>query len=211
MDRRDALRLLATGAALQLSPPRLFAALREARALVGTFAGTSAGTPAGPRTLDLHQYATVTALAEMILPRSDTPGATDVGVGEFVDLIVTEWYNQEERSFFLSGVADVDTRSQTLFGKNFVDCRPVQRAEILRALGEKMAEEADAARANAPSYRGSSAGLNRNFYFMLRHLTLTAYYTSEAGATAELDFQVIPSRYDGCADARATGEGPENQ
>jgi hypothetical protein len=200
MDRRHALRLLATGAALQLTPRRLFAALREARALVGT--------QAAPRTLDPRQYATVTAIAEMILPRTETPGAIDVGVSEFIDLILTEWYDQGERTIFLNGVADVDTRSQALFGKNFVDCLPVKRAEILRALGEKMIADAEAARDNAPSYRGSSTESDRNFYSMLRHLTLTAYYTSEAGATAELDFQVIPSRYEGCEDAQA-GEGQE--
>jgi hypothetical protein len=34
---------------------------------------------------------------------------------------------------------------------------------------------------------------------MLRRLVLTAYYTSEAGATQELHFEMIPDRYEGCA------------
>src|SRR5437879_5187327 len=103
MDSRQALRLLATGAALHLAPSKLFAALREARALVNTEAAL--------RTLDSHQNATVAAIAEMILPRTDTPGATDVGVSAFIDLILTEWYDEEERTIFLNGLADVDTHS----------------------------------------------------------------------------------------------------
>src|ERR1700716_4675783 len=108
MDRREALRLLAPGAALQLAPGNLFAALREARALLGTQTTV--------RTLDPHQYATVTAIAELIIPKTETPGASDVRVGEFIDLIVTEWYNPEEKTRFLNGLADVDSRTQTLFG-----------------------------------------------------------------------------------------------
>src|ERR1700730_9179808 len=107
MDRREALRLLAMGAALQLAPGKLFAGLREARAFLGTQTTV--------RTLDPHQYTTVTAIAELILPRTETPGATDVGVSQFIDLILTEWYNPEERIRFLNGLADVDVRTHALF------------------------------------------------------------------------------------------------
>jgi Gluconate 2-dehydrogenase subunit 3 len=41
-----------------------------------------------------------------------------------------------------------------------------------------------------------------NFYSMLRWLTLTAYYTSEAGATQELHYQIIPDRFDACAEVQ---------
>jgi hypothetical protein len=197
MDRRQALRLLATGAALQLAPGKLFAALREARALIGT--------PPAARTLDSHQHATVTAIAEMILPRTETPGATDVGVSDFIDLILTEWYNDQERARFLNGLGDVDARSKTLFGNGFLNCSLDQQAEILTVLGEKMRENATGMGDQARQRRGLPPA-EQEFYHMLRGLTLTAYYTSEAGATAELDFKVIPDRYDGCAELRA-GKG----
>lgn len=203
MDRREALRLLATGAVLQLAPGNLFAVMREARAVLAT--------EAAPSVLNPHQKATVTAMAEMILPKTDTPGATDAGVTEFIDLIVAEWYGEEERTRFLNGLADVDARSQTLFAKSFLDSTPGQQAEILMALGEKMAEDADAVRDQGRQYRGSLPGPHQNFYYMIRRLTLTGYYTSEAGATQELDFQIVPDRYDGCVTIGAAKEGPENQ
>jgi hypothetical protein len=203
MDRREALRLLAMGAALQLAPGNLFASLREARALLETQTKV--------RTLDPHQYATVTAITELIIPRTETPGATDVGVGEFIDMIVTEWYQPEERTRFLNGLTDVDAQTRALFGKNFVESSPSQQAQILRALGEQMTEEAEAFRDQARQYRGSQPKPNQNFYYMLRGLTLTGYYTSEAGATRELDFQIIPSHYEGCIDLRAGKEERESQ
>src|SRR3982075_1430642 len=123
MDRREELRLVAMGAGLQLAPGQMLARLRATPGFLGT--------QIAPRTLDPHQYATVTAIAELILPRTETPGATDVGVGEFIDLIVTEWYNPEERNRFLNGLADVDTRTRALFGKNFVESSADQKAQIL--------------------------------------------------------------------------------
>ena len=190
MNRREALQLLMTGMAIPLVPGNLFASFREARAVLES--------PASAHTLTPHQEATVRTMAELILPKTDTPGATDVGVTEFVDLILTEWYGEDDRSRFVSGLAEVDARTRTLFGKDFVECSPVQQAEILTALGENLMEEDEAIRDQPRLNRGSRPE-PKNFYSMLRRLTLTAYYTSEAGATAELNFQVIPERTAGCA------------
>jgi hypothetical protein len=193
------LRLLATGSLLQLAPPSLFAVLREARGLIQS--------QTSPRTLNAHQHATVKAMAEMIIPRTDTPGASDVGVAEFVDLVLTEWYEEAERTRFLVGLAEVDLRGQTVFGKDFVDCSPLQQADILMVLGEKMTEQTGD-QARPLRRRGASAPAN--FYAMLRHLTLTAYYTSEAGATDELNFEMIPGSYQGCP-AEPIKEEPERR
>ena len=189
MDRREALQLLMGGAALQLASPNLFAKLRTARMLLDT--------QAVPRTLNSHQNATAAAIAEMIIPKTDTVGASDIGATQFIDLILTEWYTQEERDRFLSGLADVDGRAQALFVEKFVDCSTDQRGKILTALGEQMTRDAQAARESAPGYRGSPQKPDKNFYYMIRNLTLTAYFTSEAGAEKQSVFQVSPRSLEG--------------
>jgi hypothetical protein len=202
MNRRDALRLLATGAALPLAPPHLLAMLANARAVLGA--------PVAPSTLNPHQEATVRLMAEMILPKTDTPGATDVGVTEFIDLMLREWYEDLERTRFLKGLDDVDTHAQALFAKDFVECSRAQQAEILTWLGEEIAQESERNR-DQPSDGSASAETPESFYSMLRRLTLTAYYTSEAGATDELHFEIIPDRYDGCAEVQSGKGGPAGQ
>ncbi len=193
MNRREALQVLAAGAAASLAPHELFA-LREARRLA------EAGGKG--RTLDAHQFATIKQIAEMIIPKTDTPGASDVGATEFIDLILTEWYGEEERSNFLRGLTDVDKRANTLFGKDFVDCPGPQQGDILVALGEQMLSETNVSRETARSLRASRSEPRRNFYAMLRNLTLTAYYTSEAGATSELHYEIVPGSFDGCVPAK---------
>jgi len=202
MNRREALQMLATGAVIPLLPGHLPALMREARSLVEN--------PPAVRSLNAHQELTVRTMAEMILPKTDTPGATDVGASQFIDLMLTEWYDEPVRSMFLKGLADVDARSQSLFGKDFVACSPIQQAEILKALGEKMVEEAGAAREQPQTTRRAPMRrIDNNFYSVLRRLTLTAYYTSEAGATAELHFEMIPDGYHGCVEIG--GKGPQTQ
>ena len=185
---------------MPLASPKLLA-LREARVLVEN--------SISPRTLNAHQFATIKSMAQMILPKTDTPGAADVGAVEFIDLILTEWYGDEERVIFLKGLADADARSQALFSVDFVGSPVPQQREILIELGEKMMEEAQAMESGARLRRGARAMPHGNFYVMLRRLILTAYFTSEAGATSGLNFEMIPGRFDGCVPISSVHSGKE--
>jgi hypothetical protein len=188
MQRREVLRLIATGTALQLAPGKWLAFSREVRALLAESSSLRTVTP--------HQDATLKALADMIIPRTDTPSATDAGVSQFIDLVLTECYDVPERTHFLDGLSDVDAQSRTLFNKNFTDCSTEQKGKLLTELGAKMLE------GTVPSSRRRSvqrpAPPKTNFYADFRRLALTAYYTSEPGATQALHYEVIPEQYQGC-------------
>jgi hypothetical protein len=188
MQRREVLRLIATGTALQLAPGKWLAFSREVRALLAESSSLRTVTP--------HQDATLKALADMIIPRTDTPSASDAGVSQFIDLVLTECYDVPERTHFLDGLSDVDAQSRTLFNKNFTDCSTEQKGKLLTELGAKMLE------GTVPSSRRRSvqrpAPPKTNFYADFRRLALTAYYTSEAGATQALHYEVIPEQYQGC-------------
>ena len=66
MQRRDALKFLATGALATAAAPELFAFFQEAHPASGY----------ALRTLNPHQNATVVLMSEMIIPETDTPGAS---------------------------------------------------------------------------------------------------------------------------------------
>jgi Gluconate 2-dehydrogenase subunit 3 len=146
------------------------------------------------RTLNPQQNAMVTTISEIIIPQTDTPGAKAARVNEFIDLILTEWYDDEEKAIFLTGLTEVDTRTRDLVGKNFVDCGEKLQVEILRALDDEVAE------ARAEIRRGSSRRRppERNFFFMIKQLTLIGYYTSQIGFEQELHGEIIPARHSGC-------------
>jgi hypothetical protein len=97
MERRDLLRALGAAGALALLPNETMAAW--ARAASG--AGPAEG-------LTDTQLALVGAIADTILPRTDTPSATEVGVPAFVNVVVSENYSAEERAAFIAGLDALD-------------------------------------------------------------------------------------------------------
>ena len=190
MERREALRLLGA-AALPLIPRELYAVLRAARAEIDSGVAL--------RTLSAKQNATVRRMAEMILPETDTPGAKSARVNEFIDLILTEWYNPEERARFLDGLANVDAVSHKVFGKDFTECAEAEQDKMLAEFDQAMAAEAETTLKSRPrAARMEPPEPTHNFFHMFKQLTLTGYFTSEVGAKQALHFQMIPGHYDGC-------------
>jgi hypothetical protein len=186
MQRREALRLLASAAALPLLS-------REAFSM---FQAVHEQLPAQPalKTLNPHQDATVTTIAELIIPQTNTPGAKAARVNEFIDLILSEWYDEEQKTAFLSGLAEVDARTRDLFGKDFVDCAEKQQVEMLQVLDDEVGAEHD----EQPRRRSREHPVDKNFFSMMKELTLVGYFTSQIGFEQELHGEIIPARHAGC-------------
>jgi hypothetical protein len=184
MHRRQALRLLASAATLPLLSREAFSLFQAAHEQLSEQRVL--------KTLNPHQNATITTIAEIIIPQTSTPGAKAARVNEFIDLILTEWYDEEEKSTFLTGLADVDSRTRELYSKDFVECGEQQQVEILQALDDEVAARTQDVR------RRRSRPPEKNFFFMMKQLTLVGYYTSQIGFEQELHGEIIPSRHAGC-------------
>jgi hypothetical protein len=191
MQRRKAIHLLLGTAALSLLPRDAFALFRQAHA----------GLPASPalKTLNPHQDATVTAIAEMIIPQTDTPGAKAVRVNEFIDLILSDWFDDHDRTKFIAGLANLDSQSHDLYGKDFVNSSPVQQKQILTALDEETTEIRQAELHASARRRRYSTAVEKPFFHTMKQLTLVGYFTSEEGAKQALHYEIIPSQHIQCA------------
>jgi hypothetical protein len=186
MHRRQALRLLASAATLPLLSREAFSLFQAVH--------DQLPEKAALKTLNSHQNDTVTTIAELIIPQTNTPGAKAARVNEFIDLMVAEWYDDEEKSIFLGGLADVDVRAQGLYGKDYTQCDEKQQVELLQALDDEVA--ADRSQTDARRRRGRPP--EKNFFFMMKQLTLVGYYTSQVGFEQELHGEIIPSRHAPC-------------
>jgi hypothetical protein len=141
------------------------------------------------RSLAPHVAVTVSVASERIIPRSDTPGAMDVGTTAFIDTMLTDWYAPADRDRFLAGIADLDARSRTTNGRVFVDRTPEAQDALLVAFDV----EVNTLR------RSSAAEANAHWFAMLKYLTVWGYCTSEPAMRQTLRSWPPPMRYDGCA------------
>lgn len=129
----------------------------------------------------------VLTIAEHILPRSDTPGARDARVNEFIAVIVGEWYEDDDRTRFLEGLTEVDRQSQSHFGAGFLEAKPAQQEALLRGFDAEVA-----------ALRKARENTDRVFWARMKGLTLYGYFTSELVRTEVLKSPIIPGRFDGC-------------
>jgi len=129
-------------------------------------------------------------VAETILPATDTPGAKDAKVGEFMARIVKDCYTQDEQKIFLDGMKKLSDASKQQNGRPFLESTPEQRHNLLVALDKEQKAYAASKKEGDPTH----------YFRMMKELTLWGYFTSEPGATKALRYIAVPGKYEGCID-----------
>lgn len=154
-----------------------------APSLLATFdAYAAAQTPGyAPTFFDAPQTRLVTAVADIIIPRSDTPGAIDAGVPAFIDQMFTSVYTREEQQRYLASLAAFDRAG----GKPFLQLDEKQRKALVKKLHEQaLGDPADSAKASAA-----------NFVLMTKKLTMMGFFLSEPGCTQVLQYAAVPGAF----------------
>ena len=157
----------------------------------------SAGAPGRPGDTAAQAVAThltpprtrvMAALAEVILPDTDTPGASQAGVTEFVSALVDGWLDDDDRDRFLAGLDTVDPAARDRFGADFADCAPGEQAQLAGALDAEVTRLRE----------DPAADETRHFFHDAKRFTLTAYFTSEVGLEA-IGYRTTFRAFEGCA------------
>lgn len=187
MHRRELLTILGSAAAVGLVPRPLLAAGRRVHRAI-------AGRTARFEYLSSAEGRAVTALADLIIPRTETPGAVEAGVPAFIDVIVGEWLDDAERERFRTGLADVDGRARAAHGRALAECTATEQTTIARELDDEVTRLREARRKD-----DRSASPDAHVFAMMKSLTVFGYHTSQVGFTQDLKAQLIPGRYIGCA------------
>jgi hypothetical protein len=127
MQRRDAVELLLVG---PLAAAFDFTAADVANAALRVRRVAAAGTPVEPKFFTPHEWETVRVLVDLIIPRDERSGsATDAGVPEFMDFILTD--RPEGQTAIRGGLAWLDTECRRRFGKTFVACAAAEQSAVL--------------------------------------------------------------------------------
>jgi gluconate 2-dehydrogenase gamma chain len=188
IDRREALRKTAL----------LMGAAVSASALTGILQGCKA-TPEltyTPQFFTEDQARIVMEVAEIIIPKTDTPGAKDAGVPGFIDLMLKDCYKKEDQDRFIAGLMAFDAEAKTAYGDSFIYCKPEQQVELVTKTHTAALAEAK-----------ENKEAKRPFILMAKELTLLGFFTSEPGATQVLQYVAVPGSYKGCIPLAEAGNG----
>jgi hypothetical protein len=140
------------------------------------------GVPAAPRVLKVAHTEMITLIADTILPRSDTPSATDVGVLPWIDLVVAEYFSATQRSSFFEDLAAIDDFARSSAGAPLARLEDQSLAKVIASL------DASCGRLDlAPAQRG---------YVHLKELVIHGYFTSKPVQQDILKFVIVPGRFD---------------
>jgi len=196
MNRREAIQKATVALGFAISAPAITAVLNGCKP-----------TPQlnyQPVFFNIGQARMISEVAEIILPRTNTPGAKDVGVPEFIDKLLKEVYSKEDQESFLAGTIALDDDAKKTYGDRFNDCSPEQQKELVK-------KHHDAAFAN--NVDGSSGAWwdaakksDRPFILKVKELTLLGFFTSEAGATQVVQYNQVPGPFKGCVPLAEVGK-----
>jgi len=138
--------------------------------------------------LTKEQIAFLDEIAETIIPATDTPGAKAAQVGEFMQVMVTDCYEEKDQKIFLEGLNKINEASDKKYQKDFMAISPEQRKELLTGIDKE-----------AKDYVAAKKKEDPNHYFsLMKQLTLLGFFSSEVGATKALRYVAIPGKYEGC-------------
>ena len=141
--------------------------------------------PFTPKFFSTREYETVSRLADLIIPPTDTPGASAAGVPEYVDYVVAN--NQEHQEPVREGLVWLDAQAKDKHGRRFVELAEELQIEMLKPLSDLVD-------------RGEAKSTEARFFRMIKSMTADGYYTSQTGLIQELGYKgntALPS-FPGC-------------
>lgn len=139
-----------------------------------------------PDFLSVEEGKMVTRIADILIPTTDTPGAVDALVPQFLDRFFGNYITKDEQEFTRKGFAYFDEECQKANGKSFLKCSNEDQLAFLQKeeknfIDEKIKDDRVA-----------------TFFGEIKRLVYQGFFNSEEGATEVLMYDPVPGNYDGC-------------
>ena len=165
MNRRDTLKMMALAPFATLVPQPDSPDVQRVQEKVEAVRRTSA--PYAPSFFTEQEYETVRLLADTIIPADERSGsASDVGVPEFIDFMMTD--KPALQTPVRGGLAWLDSQSKRRFGQVFAKSSPSQQTVIVDEIAY-------------PDTAPPEVSQGVAFFNLFRDLTATGFWTSKVG------------------------------
>lgn len=124
--------------------------------------------------------ALLAAIVDTILPKTDTPGAKELGVPQLIQKIVKDCYDRPAQNTMSMGLVVTDAVAFSEYGNSFVHLSSDEQLAVLNKM-------------SASEYPDQ-----KNFFNMIKRMTVDGYMGSEYVMTNITKYEMAPNRYHGC-------------
>jgi hypothetical protein len=146
-----------------------------------------------PQVMNEDQAQTLSAIVDRILPATDTPGAIEVGVDQFIDKILHQVFPDNIINTYVAGLDEFNQFAKNQYNKNFIKLSPKEQDAVIMIYEEKSPWMPSSlwnfTFDNTPGFP---------FYRMTKELALMGYFQSERISKEVLSYNPIPGPYIGC-------------
>ncbi|MFD1469324.1 gluconate 2-dehydrogenase subunit 3 family protein [Hymenobacter caeli] len=127
------------------------------------------------------QEKTLAEVCETILPKTDTPGAKELGIHLYVLKMLDDCCEKKEQQAFVAGLGQLDDAAQKAYGRPFAAGTAPQKLALLQGLERQPDGSSDLA----------------SFYHSTKRLAVGGYTTGKYFLTTQIVYELVPSRYNG--------------
>jgi len=120
-------------------------------------------------------------VCETIVPRTNTPGAKDLGVHLYVLKMLDDCCEKPEQQAFMSGLTRLEAATKRQYGQSFSASSGPQKLQMLQRLEQHKENTADLT----------------GFYRTAKRLAVAGYTNSQYFLTNQIVYELVPSRYNG--------------
>ncbi len=192
MDRRQALKKTGLWAGAAMATPSFLSLLQSCK--------NESRSEWQPVFLIEQEARTISTMVDMLLPRTETPGALDVKVDIFLDTVFAKAYDKEAQENVRAEITAFNDDCKKTYEDVFHQLSETDRIEVLKT------SEKTSGTFNKGVW-GVAVGEQQpvGFYRSLKSMAIWAYCTSEEIGKNVLNYDPIPQEYDGCVPLSEVG------
>jgi len=205
MDRRKALKNMGLALGYTVATPTLISLVQSCK--------TEPVITWTPEYFTKEEGNAITTLVDIILPRTDTPSASEVKVDIFIDRFADKVMEKEQQNFLKMSMSKFMDKALADSGKEKIEDLTSGNLEPVLAAALKVSKEDEVTYMdmintyNEAIAQGREANLDdgvSRFAFAnnLRGMTIWGYKTSEYVGEEVLAYLPVPGEYIGCADTQ---------
>lgn len=159
--------------------------------------------------LDKNDRLVLAQISEIIMPRTDTPGAIDVGVPDKMDEIFARVLNSQEQQKVKDGFVALDQVCKVIHKKSFLALDSSNQIAFVKTLNLNFVKAGSSDARLIEDYQSKidKTQIQKaiDLFAIVKELTLVIFFRSEPGATKVLQYVAIPGRFNGCVPLKEIG------